>query len=80
MRPVSSGVRTLIIATVLGFLLEVGSGKDIVASLALWPVRTHFMPWQLVTYAFLHASLAHLGGMVGGYLVVRRWLRRGRRN
>ena len=31
-----------------------------IASLALWPLYAHFMPWQLVTYAFLHASPTHL--------------------
>jgi membrane associated rhomboid family serine protease len=29
--------------------------------LALWPLQTgHFMPWQLLSYSFLHGNLTHL--------------------
>jgi len=28
--------------------------------LALWPIGHGFMPWQMVTYAFLHGSALHL--------------------
>jgi membrane associated rhomboid family serine protease len=55
-----SGVRILIIATITCFLLEAGAGEGMITSLALWPLQTNFMPWQLVTYAFLHGSLTHL--------------------
>ena len=55
-----SGVRTLLIATIASFLLEVGTGEDMVTSLALWPLQAGFMPWQLVSYAFLHGSITHL--------------------
>src|SRR5690606_13106562 len=27
---------------------------------ALWPLGNGFLPWQLVTYAFLHGSVAHI--------------------
>ena len=60
MRTVSSGVRTLLIATIASFLLEAGAGEDMVTSLALWPLQAGFMPWQLVSYAFLHGSITHL--------------------
>ncbi len=55
-----SGVQTLLIATIACFFLEGGAREDMVASLALWPLHANFMPWQLVTYAFLHANLLHL--------------------
>jgi membrane associated rhomboid family serine protease len=55
-----SGVRILLIATIASFLLEIGSGEDIFASFALWPLQANFRPWQLVTYAFLHGSITHL--------------------
>ncbi|MEI6300614.1 MAG: rhomboid family intramembrane serine protease [Betaproteobacteria bacterium] len=29
-------------------------------ALALWPLGPNFMPWQVLTYAFLHGSLTHL--------------------
>jgi membrane associated rhomboid family serine protease len=28
--------------------------------LALWPLGTHFYPWQLLTYMFMHAGFMHL--------------------
>jgi membrane associated rhomboid family serine protease len=28
--------------------------------LALWPLGTHFLPWQLFTYMFIHGGFAHL--------------------
>lgn len=28
--------------------------------LALWPLGTHFFPWQLVTYMFMHGGFLHL--------------------
>jgi membrane associated rhomboid family serine protease len=56
----TSGVRTLIIANIVCFLLEAVAGDDMIASLALWPLQGHFMPWQIVTYAFLHGSLTHI--------------------
>jgi membrane associated rhomboid family serine protease len=36
-------------------------GFWIEAIFALWPIASgHFMPWQVVTYAFLHGSVGHL--------------------
>lgn len=28
--------------------------------LALWPIGTHFYPWQILTYMFMHAGFIHL--------------------
>jgi membrane associated rhomboid family serine protease len=28
--------------------------------LALWPLGTHFLPWQLFTYLFMHGGFAHI--------------------
>lgn len=53
-------VRWLIIANLAGFLFELSGGAATVGYFALWPLHGDFMPWQLVTYAFLHASLSHL--------------------
>ena len=61
--------RTLILANVCVFVLQAFYGDVLLASFALWPVGRFalpdlgvvgFRPWQLVTSAFLHASLAHL--------------------
>lgn len=72
MRTVPSAVRILIVLTILGYLLQGAAGQDMAASLALWPLRTHFMPWQLVSYAFLHANLTHLAfNMIGLWMFGR---------
>ena len=60
MHSMPPGVRTLLIATIAAFMLQLGTGEGMIASLALWPLQASFMPWQLVTYAFLHGSIAHL--------------------
>ncbi|HUX91831.1 MAG TPA: rhomboid family intramembrane serine protease [Gallionellaceae bacterium] len=55
-----AGVRFLLIVTVMSFMVEMYAGENAIASLALWPLQAEFKPWQLFTYAFLHASTAHL--------------------
>ena len=56
----------LIVANVALFLLQ-SVVPGLVVPFALWPLATaslgqdvSFMPWQVVTYAFLHGSLLHL--------------------
>jgi membrane associated rhomboid family serine protease len=56
MRTEASGVRILLVVTIASFLLTSGADEGLVSSLALWPLQTGFMPWQLVTYAFLHGN------------------------
>jgi membrane associated rhomboid family serine protease len=59
--------RNLLIANGVFFVLLLGVG-DALAPLALWPLGSGFMPWQLVTYAFLHAGATHiLFNMLGVY-------------
>jgi len=57
----------LIVANVAIFLLQT-SAPGIFGPFALWPLAAGglsggigFAPWQLVTYAFLHGGLLHLG-------------------
>lgn len=58
--------RALIIANVLAYLGDRLLHGMLSYFLALWPwadlgpSAPSFMPWQLVTYAFLHGGLAHL--------------------
>jgi membrane associated rhomboid family serine protease len=64
----SSVTSALIAANVAGFLLQLAM-PGIVDPLALWPLgaaaasggEVSFAPWQLVTYAFLHGNLLHIG-------------------
>ena len=52
--------RALLIANVAVYLLQLVSGNVLMDWLALWPLGYGFMPWQLLTYGFLHGSLGHL--------------------
>jgi len=54
------GVQSILIVTIASFMLQTVAGGDMINSLALWPLSGPFMPWQLVSYAFLHGSLMHL--------------------
>jgi membrane associated rhomboid family serine protease len=59
--------RNLLIANGVLFVVTLAVG-GLAVPLALWPLGAGFMPWQLVTYAFLHASLTHiLFNMLGVY-------------
>ena len=63
--------QALLIANVAVFLLEM-SGTVSLGEFALWPpggFGSRFEPWQIVTYAFLHANLAHIFfNMLGLYM------------
>ncbi|MGP1683298.1 MAG: rhomboid family intramembrane serine protease, partial [Giesbergeria sp.] len=60
--------RGLIIVNVLMFAAELLLGQGLTLRLALWPIQSapfsgsllSFQPWQLLTYAFLHAGAWHL--------------------
>ena len=62
----------LLVANIGVFLLETSGGGWLIDSFALWPVGgpdSHFAIWQLVTYSFLHGSLAHIFfNMLGLYM------------
>jgi membrane associated rhomboid family serine protease len=60
----------LIVANTVVYILQLGAGMDLLRSFALWPLGASpalppeaegvFLPWQLVTYSFLHGSFTHL--------------------
>lgn len=52
--------RALIIINVLVFLAEAVLGSSIGSFLALWPLGPNFIPWQVITYAFVHSGFSHL--------------------
>jgi membrane associated rhomboid family serine protease len=60
MRPMPPGVRIILIATIVSFMLQISASDGMIGSFGLWPLQGNFMPWQLVTYAFLHGSILHL--------------------
>ena len=63
--------RLLIVTNIAIFALQAVYNDALISVFALWPIgRYHvedlravvgFEPWQLITYAFLHANLAHIG-------------------
>ena len=63
--------RALIVINIAIFALQAVYDNALVSIFALWPVGRFyvrdlhtvvgFQPWQLVSYAFLHANLAHIG-------------------
>jgi membrane associated rhomboid family serine protease len=53
--------RAIILINVGVFLLQQVAGQPIAQLFALWPLGSpEFRPWQLITYAFLHGSIAHI--------------------
>jgi len=52
--------RAIIAANAIAFLLQLYIGEALLQQFALWPLGSLFQPWQLVTYAFLHGSFAHI--------------------
>src|ERR1700752_4664068 len=60
---------TLIVANIVAFFLQTIVGDDVIGPLALWPFGHNFLPWQVITYAFLHGSFGHLlFNMLGVYM------------
>jgi membrane associated rhomboid family serine protease len=61
-----TAVIILIGANVLVFLLQDQSPARIDELLALWPLqpidgKVYFQPWQIISYAFLHGNVTHIG-------------------
>ncbi len=53
----------LLIINGIVFALQQFSGRAMLINFALWPVgpqNSPFMPWQLVTYGFLHGNMTHI--------------------
>jgi membrane associated rhomboid family serine protease len=59
--------RLLLIINVTVYLLQQVFGELLIIWFALWPFNTpagygaSFLPWQVITYGFLHGGLLHLG-------------------
>jgi membrane associated rhomboid family serine protease len=66
-RIMTPAVRALLVANVLVALAQLLLGAQAMAPLELWPIvhdpylpYPDFRPWQLVSYAFLHAGFWHI--------------------
>lgn len=60
MLPLPPITQALLLVNVGVFCLQFLFGGPMLQMFALWPPGEGFLPWQLVSYAFLHASFAHL--------------------
>jgi len=60
MPPLPPITQTLLLINVAVFCLDIFLGTWFTRLFALWPIGGGFLPWQLVSYAFLHGSLMHL--------------------
>jgi membrane associated rhomboid family serine protease len=56
----SPAVFVILAACILVFLFQDVAPDWLVGTFALWPVGAGYEPWQLITYAFLHANLLHI--------------------
>jgi len=56
----STGVYLLIGLNIVCYLLQKSQGPSFEMQFALMPPGQGFMPWQVVTYAFLHGSETHI--------------------
>lgn len=62
----------LLLANIAVFGLELLIGDALLTRYALWPIGAGFAPWQIVSSAFLHGGLMHLGANMLGLFVFGR--------
>ena len=61
MPPLPPVTRALLLINVAAFCIGLFIGPLFTRVFGLWPLASDlFLPWQVVTYAFLHAGLGHL--------------------
>ncbi len=60
MPPMPPITQALLLINVAAFCIDYFVGPWFTQLLALWPLGHGFLPWQVVTYAFLHGSIGHL--------------------
>ena len=52
--------QALLLINVAAFCIDFFLGAWFTQTFALWPLGHGFLPWQVLTYAFLHGSVGHL--------------------
>lgn len=60
MPPMPPITQALLLINVAAFCIDLFLGPAFVRLLGLWPIGHGFLPWQVVSYSFLHGSVAHL--------------------
>jgi membrane associated rhomboid family serine protease len=52
--------QALLLINVAVFCIDLFLGRWLTQLFALWPLGAGFLPWQVVSYAFLHGDVMHL--------------------
>jgi membrane associated rhomboid family serine protease len=60
MPPMPPVTQALLLINVAAFCIDLFLGPWFTRAFALWPLAAGFLPWQVVTYAFLHGGVFHL--------------------
>jgi membrane associated rhomboid family serine protease len=60
MPPMPPVTQALLLINVAAFCIDYFLGPAFTLLFGLWPLGHGFLPWQVVTYSFLHGSIAHL--------------------
>lgn len=60
MPPLLPITQALLLINVAMFCIDTFLGTWFIRLFALWPLGEGFLPWQVVTYAFLHGGIGHL--------------------
>ena len=60
MPPMPPVTQALLLINVATLCLDLVLGPWFTQLFALWPMGHGFLPWQVVSYAFLHGSIGHL--------------------
>jgi membrane associated rhomboid family serine protease len=61
MPPLPPVTQALLLINVALFCIDEALGQALSQWMALWPLNSpNFFPWQVVTYGFMHGSLAHI--------------------
>jgi membrane associated rhomboid family serine protease len=60
MPPMPPVTQALLLINVAAFCIDYILGPWFTRLFALWPLGGGFLPWQVVSYAFLHGSFTHL--------------------
>jgi membrane associated rhomboid family serine protease len=60
MPPLPPITQALLLVNVAAFCIDIFLGPWFTRAFALWPFGAGFLPWQVLSYSFLHGSFGHL--------------------
>ena len=52
--------QALLLVNTAAFCIDIFLGQWFTQAFALWPLGSGFLPWQVLSYSFLHGSFGHL--------------------